>query len=30
MAASKRLSPEQIVARLRDAEKLQAQGATIA
>lgn len=29
MAAAKRLSPEQIVARLRDAEKLQGQGATI-
>jgi transposase len=29
MAAAKRLSPEQIVARLRDAEKMQAQGATI-
>jgi len=29
MAASKRLSPEQIVARLRDAEKLQAQGVTV-
>jgi transposase-like protein len=29
MAASKRLSPEQIVARLRDAEKMQAQGSTI-
>lgn len=29
MAASKRLSPEQIVAKLRDAEKLQGQGATI-
>jgi transposase-like protein len=30
MAAVKRLTPEQIVARLRDAEKMQAQGATIA
>jgi len=29
MAAAKRLSPEQIVARLREAEKMQAQGATI-
>jgi putative transposase len=29
MAAAKRLSPEQIVARLRDAEKMQAQGSTI-
>lgn len=29
MAAAKRLTPEQIVARLRDAEKLQAQEATI-
>ena len=29
MAASKRLTPEQIVARLRDAEKMQGQGATI-
>lgn len=29
MAAAKRLTAEQIVARLRDAEKLQAQGATI-
>ena len=29
MAASKRLSPEQIVAKLREAEKLQGQGATI-
>ena len=29
MAASKRLTPEQIVARLRDAEKIQGQGATI-
>lgn len=29
MAVSKRLSPEQIVARLRDAEKMQAQGSTI-
>ena len=29
MAASKRLSPKQIVARLRDAEKMQAQGSTI-
>ena len=29
MAAAKRLSAEQIVARLRDAEKLQGQGATI-
>jgi putative transposase len=29
MAAGKRLTPEQIVARLRDAEKLQAQGSTI-
>ena len=29
MAAAKRLSPEQIGARLRDAEKMQAQGATI-
>ena len=29
MAAAKRLSPEQIVARLWDAEKMQAQGSTI-
>lgn len=29
MAAAKRLSPEQIVAKLRDAERLQGQGATI-
>lgn len=29
MAAAKRLTPEQIVARLRDAEKMQAQGSTI-
>ena len=29
MAVSKRLSPEQIVARLRDVEKMQAQGSTI-
>jgi transposase len=29
MAAAKRLGPEQIVARLRDAEKLQGQGVTI-
>ena len=29
MAAVKRLSPEQIVAKLRDAAKLQGQGATI-
>lgn len=29
MAAAKRLSPEQIVARLPDAEKMQGQGATI-
>ncbi|MCM0622870.1 transposase [Nocardioides bruguierae] len=29
MAAAKRLSPEQIVARLRDAEKLQGQGASV-
>ena len=29
MAAAKRLSPEQIVAKLRDAEKMQGQGATI-
>lgn len=29
MPAAKRLSPEQIVAKLRDAEKLQGQGATI-
>lgn len=29
MAAAKRLSPEQIVAKLRDAERLQAQGSTI-
>lgn len=29
MAAAKRLSPEQIVARLRDAEKMRGQGATI-
>ena len=29
MAAAKRLTPEQIVARLRDAEKLQGQGQTI-
>lgn len=30
MAAAKRLTPEQIVARLRDAEKMQGQGQTIA
>lgn len=29
MAAAKRLTPEQIVARLREAEKLQGQGQTI-
>ena len=29
MAAAKRLTAEQIVARLRDAEKMQAQGSTI-
>lgn len=29
MAAAKRLTPEQIVARLRDAEKMQGQGSTI-
>ena len=29
MAAARRSSPEQIVARLRDAEKMQAQDATI-
>jgi transposase len=29
MAAAKRLTPEQIVARLRDAEKMQGHGATI-
>ena len=29
MAAAKRLSPEQIVAKLREAERLQGQGATI-
>lgn len=29
MAAAKRLSPEQIVAKLRGAERLQGQGATI-
>ncbi len=29
MAASKRFTTEQIVAKLRDAEKLQAQGATV-
>lgn len=29
MAAAKRFTPEQIVARLREAEKLQAQGATV-
>ena len=29
MAAEKRLSPEQIVAKLREAERLQGQGATI-
>lgn len=29
MAAAKRLTPEQIVARLRDAEKMQGQGQTI-
>ena len=29
MPAPKRLTPEQIVARLRDAEKMQASGATI-
>jgi putative transposase len=30
MAAAKRFSTEQIVAKLREAEKLQAQGATVA
>lgn len=29
MAAAKRLSPEQIVAKLREAERLQGQGATV-
>lgn len=29
MPAAKRLSPEQIVAKLREAERLQGQGATI-
>jgi transposase-like protein len=29
MAAAKKLSPEQIVAKLREAERLQGQGATI-
>jgi putative transposase len=29
MAAAKRLLPEQIVAKLREAERLQGQGATI-